>query len=125
MQTFPMSAEPLIGNPTVALSNGYTSVIPQYEMLSQERGVDSEGKYVVTNSRRLIAAVGTGLTDYGVDVSLLGGVFLSQNYLVVDYAKNKFSLTPAVIGTVNRVSEDLRTVCENSINPASPTTALA
>ena len=119
MQTYPMSAEPLIGNLTITLSNGYTSVIPQYEMLSQERGTDNEGKYAVINSSRLMAAVGTGLTDYGVDIPLLGGVFLSQNYLVVDYAKNKFSLAPAVIGTIDGVSEDVHTMCESSTNPAS------
>jgi hypothetical protein len=31
-----------------------------------------------------MAAVSTGLTDYGVDILLLGGVFLPQNYLLVD-----------------------------------------
>ncbi|OCK81145.1 hypothetical protein K432DRAFT_381582 [Lepidopterella palustris CBS 459.81] len=119
MQTYPLSAEPLIGNLTITLSNGYTTVIPHYELLSHERGSDPEGKYAITNSSRLMAAVGTGLTDYGIDVPLLGGVYLSQNYLVVDYFKQKFSLAPAVIGAINGKSADIYKVCESSTSPAT------
>lgn len=99
-QTYPASAADFIQNLTVQLSDGFTVTIPHYEFLSQERGTDAEGKYAVVNASRAMVAASTGLTDYGVDVPLLGGVFLSQTYLKVDYDSGTFSLAPAALGNV-------------------------
>ncbi|ETS81100.1 hypothetical protein PFICI_06102 [Pestalotiopsis fici W106-1] len=111
-QTYPADREPLIGHLTVTLSNGYTSVIPHYELVSQQRGSDAQGKYSVTNASRIMAAVQTGQGDLGVDVPLLGGTFLSQNYLRVDYDQNKFWLSKAIID--DSVSPSIETTCEQT-----------
>ncbi|KAF7537878.1 hypothetical protein G7054_g3395 [Neopestalotiopsis clavispora] len=111
-QTYPADREPLIGQLTVTLSNGYTSVIPHYELVSQQRGPDTQGKYSVTNASRIMAAVQTGQGDLGVDVPLLGGVFLSQNYLRVDYDQNKFWLSKAIIN--GSVTPSVQTTCEQT-----------
>jgi hypothetical protein len=95
-QLYPLSREPMVGMLTIKLANGYTSTIPHYELVSHERGSDDQGKYVVKNSSRVMAAVQSGESDLGNDVPILGGVFLSQNYLHVDYGMNKFWLSTLV-----------------------------
>ncbi|KAK6220557.1 hypothetical protein LQW54_002002 [Pestalotiopsis sp. IQ-011] len=117
-QTYPADRKPLIGNLTVTLSNGYTSVIPHYELVSQQRGSDAQGKYSITNSSRIMAAVQTGQGDLGSDVPLLGGTFLSQNYLRVDYDQNKFWLSKAIID--DSVTPFIETICEQTSVAASP-----
>jgi hypothetical protein len=108
-QTYPLENEPLIGNLTVELSNGFTTVIPHYEFVSQERGTDPEGKYAVVNTSRIMVAAGTTSGDGGGVV--LGGVYLSQNYLFVDYANQAFHLAPAVIGELGDQDHDIIKVC--------------
>ncbi|KAK0713232.1 hypothetical protein B0T26DRAFT_716833 [Lasiosphaeria miniovina] len=107
-QTYPLDREPLMGTLTIRLANGYTSVIPHYELVSNERGSDSQGKYAVVNASRAMAAVQTGDSDLGRDTPVLGGVFLSQNYLRVDYANNSFSLSPRVASPPD---DDIVTTC--------------
>jgi hypothetical protein len=122
-QTFPLRNEPLIGNLTVELSNGYTTVIPHYEFVSQERGTDAEGKYAVVNESRIMVAAGTTGTSSldGVEVLILGGVYLSQNYLFVDYESGLFHLAPAVVGPMNDHDHNIVKVCGSSTfdSPAS------
>lgn len=114
-QTYPLQAEPLIGNLTIVLSNGYTTIIPHHELVSQERGSDAEGKYSVVNASRLQVALGPGdKNDNGDIVPILGGVYLSQNYLLVDYAKQRFSLAPAVVGRIKDDTHKMITLCEGS-----------
>ncbi len=95
-QTYPMDREPLIGTLTIKLANGHTTVIPHYELLTQERGTDPQGKYAVINSSRIMAAVQAGESDLGDNIPILGGVYLSQNYLHVDYDAGEFWLSPQV-----------------------------
>ena len=109
-QVYPLDHERLMGTITIKLANGYTSVIPHYELVTHERGNDTLGKYTVTNTSRVMAAVNSGQTDLGNNVPVLGGVFLSQNYLFVDYASNSFWLSPQVgNGTA---PDDIRTSCK-------------
>jgi hypothetical protein len=108
-QTYPLEDEALIGNITIKLTNGYTSVIPHYELVSLERGTDAEGKYAVINSSRIMIAAGGDDTT----IPILGGVFLAQNYLLLDYEKNLFSLAPAVTGPMDPSSRDVVTICDN------------
>ncbi|KAH6885772.1 hypothetical protein B0T10DRAFT_550304 [Thelonectria olida] len=93
---FPLDSESLLGSLKIRLSNGYESVIPHYELVNHQRGTDSQGKYAVLNSSRIAATVSYGQSDLGNDVPILGGVFLSQNYLQVDYETKKFWLSPQV-----------------------------
>jgi len=110
--------EPLIGNLTITLSNGYQTVIPHHELVSQQRGTDSEGKYGIVDPTKLSVAINIGPTDFGVQIPLLGGLFLSQNYLLVDYARNTFGLAPAVTGNTNTPAPTIVPICSNAANPA-------
>ena len=112
-QTYPLSAAPLLGNITVELSNGYTTHVPSYEFVSQERGTDLEGKYAVVNESRLMVAAGTTGTSTldGVQIPILGGVYLSQNYLMVDYDSGIFRLAPAVLGEMPDQAHDIVQLC--------------
>ena len=108
-QLYPAAREPLLGSLTIRLTNGYVSVIPHSELVSMERGTDAQGKYAVLNASRIMAAVQTGVGDLGLDVPLLGGVFLSQNYLRTDYDKNTFWLARAE--TAPTVKPAIGTIC--------------
>jgi hypothetical protein len=119
LELYPIANEPLIGNITIILDNGYTTTIPHYELVSQQRGTDPEGKYAVINSSVLMAAVGTGATDYGLDIPLLGGVYLSQNYLTVDYDSGSFGLAPA--NTAASTVMNVVSMCSNSSASSTPT----
>ncbi len=117
---YPSANEPLIGNLTLTLSNGYQTVIPHHELISQERGSDAEGKYGVVNSSMISPAINNGSVDFGDQVPVLGGVFLSINYLLVDYEQSRFSLAPAVTGPMDPQSRKIITVCSKHTTPASP-----
>lgn len=116
-QTYPADRETFLGSLTIKLANGYTSTIPHYELVSNERGPDSRGKYTVTNSSRVMAAVQTGQGDLGVDIPLLGGVFLSQNYLRVDYDQGKFWLAQAY--TSPSITSKVSSICTASSSTTS------
>ncbi|KAF8537983.1 hypothetical protein BDD12DRAFT_663597, partial [Trichophaea hybrida] len=92
VRTYPASKEHLMENLTVVLSNGYTTVIPHYELISQWRGTDKEGKYGVLNESRIMVAAEPDERDTGDGdfLAILGGVYLSQNMLLVDYMRNTF-----------------------------------
>lgn len=112
-QTYPLANAPLLGNLTVELSNGYTTLIPHFEFVSQERGTDAEGKYAVVNESRIMVAAGTTGTSTldGVEIPILGGVYLSQNLLFVDYESGLFHLAPAVLGELGDHDHDIVKVC--------------
>ncbi|EFQ29675.1 uncharacterized protein GLRG_04819 [Colletotrichum graminicola M1.001] len=93
---FSLDREPLFGTLTIKLTNGYTTVIPHYELVTNVRGTDTQGKYAVLNNTRLSTTVSSGIGDLGENVPMLGGVFLSQNYLHVDYDAGTFWLSPQV-----------------------------
>ncbi|KAH0558549.1 hypothetical protein GP486_004792 [Trichoglossum hirsutum] len=95
-QTYPLGNEDLIDNLTIVLNDGFETVIPHRELVSQERGSDKEGRYAILNASRMMAAVTSG------DHMILGGVYLSQVYLQVDYNRRSFGLTSASIGTKDR-----------------------
>ncbi|KAF7556788.1 hypothetical protein G7Z17_g1088 [Cylindrodendrum hubeiense] len=107
--TFPANREKLLGSLTIRFANGYKSVIPHYELINHERGTDDQGKYAVLNNSRISAAVASGQSDLGANVPILGGVFLSQNYLKVDYEQKKFWLSPQV-GNGTK-TDKIATVC--------------
>ncbi|KAK1833703.1 hypothetical protein QBC39DRAFT_401019 [Podospora conica] len=107
-QLYPKRQEDRMGTLTIKLAGGYESVIPHYELLSHERGNGTDGVYTVLNTSRVMAAVTGGWTDLGENVPVLGGVFLSRNYLVVDYPGNEFWLSP--MG--EEAGEDVKSFCQ-------------
>ena len=107
-QIYPLSKRHLMHSLTVVLSNGYTTVIPEYELVSQERGTNEYGEYKVINSSRIMISVSSSVfaskAEQELDnniVPILGGVFLSQNYLRVDYKRGNFSMARARLGNYN------------------------
>jgi hypothetical protein len=118
-QIYPPGHQPYIGNLRIVLEGGYTTFIPNYELLSDERGTNSIGKYDVI-SNNVMAAVGTAPTDYGNDIPILGGVYLSQNYLFVDYDHGFFGLAPVVSDPMIAGKRDIRTVCSSDPPQYSP-----
>ncbi|KAH8890368.1 hypothetical protein GQ53DRAFT_782437 [Thozetella sp. PMI_491] len=117
-QSFPISSEPLLGTLTIKLANGYTSVIPHHELVGHERGTDAQGKYAVVNNTRLQAAVASGQSDLGSNIPILGGVFLTSNYLEVDYEAGKFWLSPSTAD--KGLPDHITTTCTSSGNGTSP-----
>ncbi|KAK2060621.1 hypothetical protein LY76DRAFT_509645 [Colletotrichum caudatum] len=118
--SFPVGREPLIGTLTIRLTNGYTTVIPHYELVSHVRGTDSRGKYAVLNNTRLSTTISSGISDLGENVPILGGVFLSQNYLHVDYDAGTFWLSPQV---ANGTLPDRITAACNGTSSAGASTS--
>src|SRR2546423_1620334 len=121
VQTYPAANEHLIDTLTIELEGGYQTTVPHYELVRLDRGaqLDESEQYDTGNSSRIMAAVGTGLTDYGQDFGmLLGGVFLSSTYLIIDYDRGTFGLAHAVL---KRDESDIETVC--SLNTTAPISA--
>lgn len=115
-QTYPADREAQMGTLTIKLAGagGYESVVPHWELVSHERGNDTNGVYRVLNTSRVMAAVTGGQTDYGDGVPVLGGVFLTQNYVVVDYPANEFWLSPMEEGIRDGV-DDVRSFCREGV----------
>jgi hypothetical protein len=97
-QTYPKANEDLIGSLSIELEGGYTTEIPHHELVTQQRGplMSENGAYTVdSNATTIMSAVNMGPVDYGDDFGiLLGGVFLSNNYLIIDWDNGVFRLAP-------------------------------
>lgn len=111
-QTYPAESEALIGSLSFTLSNEqsdiYNTTIPHYEVYSHVRGADENGLYAVINNTRSMSAVASPATGI-LGVPVLGGVFLSQNYLLIDYERGVFGLAPAIIGKMDE--SERKVVC--------------
>ncbi|KAL8851760.1 MAG: hypothetical protein Q9221_003370 [Calogaya cf. arnoldii] len=104
----------------ITLDNGYTTTIPNDHLFTPKRGSDQNGQYVVTNSSILETGIGYNVDDADSDVQLiLGGLFLTYNYLVVDYDKNEFQMAPSVQGD-QASSEAITTVCDPTLPTRGP-----
>ena len=118
--TFSPSAAPLLCNVTVSIAIVMSVYVPNYEMVSQVRGPNDVGTYAVTDPSRLQLAVSTNNT---ARVPTLGGVFMSQLYMKIDYERGIFSLAPAVVGP-RKQPRDVVTVCNaNATSNVAPDTA--
>lgn len=116
-QTYPLANEALIDELIITLEGGYKVTIPHFELVTLERGVNAQGLYDVINSSRIQAAVTSNGGRFNFPV--LGGVFLSQNYLKVDYSHKIFSLAHAFIGNIES-STVVSTCVENDIQLVQP-----
>ena len=115
--TYP-SAQAPDGDLTIVLENNYTTVIPNSELFTLKRGSDQLGHYAITNS----SIVETPITynaqsDPTTIQPTLSGIYLTFNYLVVDYESGQFQLAPAVQGNQPTGSESLEAICTQT--PAS------
>ncbi|KAI4248634.1 MAG: hypothetical protein L6R42_009217 [Xanthoria sp. 1 TBL-2021] len=116
---FPTDLRPS-GTLQIELDNGYTTTIPNDHLLTPKRGSDQNGQYVVTNSSILETSIAYNVDDAVADVQLvLGGLFLTYNYLVVDYDNNKFQMAPTVQGDQGGGAE-IAPVCKPTPSTTGP-----
>jgi hypothetical protein len=113
---------PPTGNLTVTLSTGYQTVIPTEELFVDPRLYNDLGQYSVSNNTVLIAemrnaTIGNTLLSWGIP-------YLTMNYLIADYARNKFQMAPAI--RTDFVSQgggyQLEAICDPTV-PTSTTTS--
>ena len=114
-QIYPLSNEPLINELIVTLEGGYSVTIPHFELVTPQLGDNAQGLFSVINSSRLEAAVTSNGGRF--DFPILGGVFLSQNYLRIDYEQGMFSLAHAATGPVT--NESIVSTCAVSSSKSS------
>lgn len=96
--TFPVDTRP-DGALEIRLDNGYRTVIPNDYLFTLKRGSDEDGHYVVTNSSLVETGIEYNADNENADVRpILGGLFLTFNYLLVDYDNNRFQMAPTVQG---------------------------
>lgn len=108
---FPTDSRPS-GTLRIELDNGYTTTIPNDHLFIPKRGSDKNGQYVVTNSSILETGIAYNVDDSDADVQvILGGLFLTYNYIVVDYDNNQFQMAPTVQGDQGSGAE-ITTVCK-------------
>ncbi|KAK0287309.1 hypothetical protein LTR35_002804 [Friedmanniomyces endolithicus] len=109
------------GDLTITLSNGYTTNVTNDELFTLRRGSDQYGRYAITNN----TVVEAGISDNRAkspasQTPTLGGLFLTFNYLVMDYENDEFRLAPAVASDA-QTGSSLTTVCTPTATPpASP-----
>ena len=117
---FPVKERPS-GNLTITLDNGYSTTIPNSALFTPKRGSDQYGHYVITNSSLVEAGVAYNLDDDPSSIRpLLGGTWLTQNYLLVDYTANRFQLAEALQGP--GIPEIIQSICNSTAElETSPT----
>lgn len=114
--TYPVAQAPT-GNLTIRLSNGFTTVIPNSELVALDRGSDSLGRYALTNTSIVQTAIANNIGQDPSDVQVyLGSVYLAMNYLIVDYDAGNFTLAPAIQGN-SLASPVLKTICTPTATP--------
>ncbi|MCJ1475708.1 hypothetical protein MMC13_004371 [Lambiella insularis] len=114
--TDPASSEPLLGNLSITLSNGFQTTIPHYELVSQMRGSSSTGAYTIVDPTRITTALGS---TANTTTPILGGVFLSQLYLMIDYKNQMFGLAPAVVENLGSQKAEVIPVCNATMTASS------
>ncbi|KAL9594361.1 MAG: hypothetical protein Q9219_007075 [cf. Caloplaca sp. 3 TL-2023] len=111
--TFPTELRPN-GSLDIILDNGYRTIIPNDHLFNLKRGSDDNGHYVVTNSSIVETGIANNVDENDADVQpILGGLFLTFNYLVVDYDNNHFQMAPSV-QKAQRSKTDVTAVCTPS-----------
>ena len=115
--TYPLNRRPS-GDLTIILDNDYSTTIPNSALFTPKRGSDPYGHYVVTNSSIIETGVTYNLEDDPGDIQpLLGGMWLTQNYLLVDYAHKQFQLARAAQATVTPI--DIVPICSTESESAN------
>jgi hypothetical protein len=111
------------GDLQIQLSNGYQTTIPNEELFAPLRGSDKNGRYAITNDTIVEAFIADTRDDNPSDVeNTIGAIFLTFNYLMVDYSKGEFNLVKAVTASTDEVPPNPSTVCTPSEAGPPPTT---
>ena len=116
---YPVNQRPT-GNLTITLSNGYNTTITNSELFAPLRGSDQYGRYAIVNNSIIEAGVADNRkSDPSSVLPTLGGLFLTFNYLIVDYEKGEFRLAPAVPSDQQIASSNITTICTPTPSPSS------
>jgi hypothetical protein len=101
----------LLAGLTIVLADGghYATTVPRNELVGLQRGYNELGQWDVLNASMLQTTVKRNADEQAFVV--LGGVFLSQNYLRVDYARGVFSLAPAVVAPLEGGGNGIVSTC--------------
>ncbi|KAL8749216.1 MAG: hypothetical protein Q9184_006896 [Pyrenodesmia sp. 2 TL-2023] len=108
--TFP---SPPSGAIEIQLDNGYRTIIPNDHLFTPKRGSDKDGRYVVTNSSIFESGIEDNTDNQDGDSDLrpiLGGLFLTYSYLVVDYDNSQFRMA-ASVQDAQRTIANITSVC--------------
>ena len=109
--TYPTALAP-DGSLTIILDNNYTTVIPNSELVALKRGSDELGQYAITNSSIVETAITYNTQSDPTTIQpILGGTYLTFNYLVVDYESRQFQMAPAVQGNQPINPQAIKTIC--------------
>lgn len=114
---FPAHSRPK-GTLQIKLDNGYSTTIPNEQLFTPKRGSNGNGLYVVTNSSVFETGIAYNVDDDPKTVQpRLGGLYLTFNYLVVDYDNGKFQMAPN-LNEAPGPSASITTVCTpSSVDP--------
>ena len=117
--TYPTAQAP-DGSLTITLENNYTTVVPNSELVALQRGSDGLGRYAITNSSIVeTEIVYNAQSDPTTVQPVLGGIYLTFNYLVVDYESGQFQLAPAVPANQPTSSQAMKAICTQIQTPTS------
>ena len=117
--TYPASQKP-DGNLTISLDNNYTTTVPNSKLFNLQRGSDQFGHYTVTNSSVVDTDIVYNVqSDPATVQPTLGGLYLTFNYLVVDYESGQFQLAPALQGTQPTSSQAIEAICTPTASTAT------
>lgn len=93
-------------------NNGYKPVIPNEELFTFKRGSNVYGRYAITNTSMLETGIQyNAISDLATVRALLGGMFSTMIYLVVDYEADFFQLALAIQGTIGDDMRQLKSIC--------------
>lgn len=124
---FPAHSRPN-GTLQIKLDNGYTTTIPNEQLFTLKRGSDDNGLYVITNSSVFETGIAYNVNDDPKKVQpRLGGLYLTFNYLIVDYDNGKFQMAPN-LNEAPGPSASITTLCtpssvDSNLNPDQSTTS--
>jgi len=81
------------GTMTITLSNGFTTTIPNHELMKPYRDIDSTGRPIILNGdNERVLLLNALRKPNDKDMPLLGAPFLSSAYLMVDNDRKQFLL---------------------------------
>ena len=123
--TYPTAQAP-DGSLTITLENNYTTIVPNSELVALKRGSDSLGHYAITNSSIVeTEIVYNARSDPATVQPTLGGIYLTFNYLVVDYESGQFQLAPAVPANQPTSSQAMKAICTQTPIPTPTSSPIA
>lgn len=124
--TYPIGQAP-DGDLTITLDNNYTTIIPNSEFVALKRGSDQLGHYAITNSSIVETEIAYNAQSDPTTVQpILGGIYLTLNYLIVDYESGQFQLAPAVQANQPTSSQAIKAICtQTPTSSPSKTGAIA